>query len=88
MADDEDAISIRSPSPISLHPDEITNTTLSSSSTSTINKTPTPRPSTPLQELSIIVNAKKARPATPATPLFDELSAPVPAQVTAVTASN
>ncbi|KAH3798321.1 hypothetical protein DPMN_151919 [Dreissena polymorpha] len=78
MADDEDARSLRSPSPISLHPDEITNTTLSSS-VSTINKPPTPRPSTPLQEPSIIVNAIKARPATPATLLFYELPAPVPA---------
>ncbi|KAH3695095.1 hypothetical protein DPMN_082549 [Dreissena polymorpha] len=78
MADDEDARSLRSPSPISLHPDEIINTTLSSSSSSTINEPPTPRPSTPVQQPSIIVNAIKARPATPATPLFDELTAPVP----------
>ncbi|KAH3862037.1 hypothetical protein DPMN_024993 [Dreissena polymorpha] len=79
MADDEDARSLRSPSPISLHPDEITNTTLNCSSSSTINKPSTPRPSTPMQEPSIIVNAMKARPASPATPLFDELPAPVPA---------
>ncbi|KAH3778282.1 hypothetical protein DPMN_179737 [Dreissena polymorpha] len=79
MADDEDARSLRSPSPISLHPDESTNTTLYCSSPSTINKPPTPRPSTPLQEPAIIVNAMKARPATPAKPLFDELPAPVPA---------
>ena len=58
--------------------DEITNTTLSYSASFTINKPPTHRPLTPSKECSIIVNAIKARPATPATPLFDELPAPVP----------
>ncbi|KAH3712030.1 hypothetical protein DPMN_071707 [Dreissena polymorpha] len=56
MAYDEDAISLRSLSPISVYPDEITNTTLSSS---TINKPPTTRTSTPVQEPFIIVNAIK-----------------------------
>jgi len=67
MADDDDARSLRSPSPISIHPEEITDTT---SSPPTINKSLTTRLSTPVQE--------PARAATPATPLFDELPAPDP----------
>ncbi|KAH3858049.1 hypothetical protein DPMN_100668 [Dreissena polymorpha] len=67
MADDDDARSLRSPSPISIHHEEISDTT---SSSSTINKPLTTRLSTPVQE--------PARAATPATPLFDELPAPAP----------
>ncbi|KAH3862437.1 hypothetical protein DPMN_025404 [Dreissena polymorpha] len=65
MANDDNARSLRSPSKISIHPEEITDTT---SSSSTINKSLTTRLSTPVQE--------SARAATPATPLFDELPAP------------
>ncbi|KAH3874600.1 hypothetical protein DPMN_037847 [Dreissena polymorpha] len=67
MADDDDARSLWSPSPISIHPEEITDTT---SSSSTINKPLTTRLSTPVQE--------PAKAATTATPLFDELPAPAP----------
>ncbi|KAH3701707.1 hypothetical protein DPMN_076699 [Dreissena polymorpha] len=67
------AKSVRSPS------DKITNTTLSSSASFTINKPPTHRPLTPAKECSIIVNVIKAQPVTPGTSLFDELSAPVSA---------
>ncbi|KAH3795111.1 hypothetical protein DPMN_148656 [Dreissena polymorpha] len=47
MANDDDARSLRSPSPISIYPEEITDTT---SSPSTINKSLTTRLSTPVQE--------------------------------------
>ncbi|KAH3819932.1 hypothetical protein DPMN_121676 [Dreissena polymorpha] len=85
MADDEDARSLRSPSPISLHPDGITNTTLKHCYIAHLHPLSTSHllldRQHPCKNPSIIVNAMKSRPATPATPLFDEPPAPDPASL-------